>query len=240
MADLIDIVLPDGSTRQVAAGTTAGGLAEAIGPRLGRDAVIAVVDGDRARPRLGARRRQPGRDRRARLRPGSVHAAALDRARARAGRARPVPRRHLRHRAADRGRLLLRLRPARRPHVHSRRPRTHRRADARDHRRDQQPFIRDEIREADAAKRFAAHKYKLEIITGKADGPDLGHRRRSRAHLRQPAAASATCVAGRTCRTPAGSVTSSSCGSRAPTGEATSATRCCNASTAPRGSPRRR
>ena len=45
MADLIDIVLPDGSTRQVATGTTAGGLAEAIGPRLGRDAVIAVVDG---------------------------------------------------------------------------------------------------------------------------------------------------------------------------------------------------
>ena len=45
MSDLIDIVLPDGSTREVAAGTTAGGLAEAIGPRLGRDAVIAVVDG---------------------------------------------------------------------------------------------------------------------------------------------------------------------------------------------------
>jgi threonyl-tRNA synthetase len=39
---------------------------------------------------------------------------------------------------------------------------------------EKQPFIRDEISEAEAAKRFAAHKYKLEIISGKADDPTSG------------------------------------------------------------------
>ena len=59
MADLIDIVLPDGSTRQVAAGTTAGGLAEAIGPQAGSRCGDRGGRRRRARSRLGARRRQP-------------------------------------------------------------------------------------------------------------------------------------------------------------------------------------
>src|SRR5688572_31145859 len=45
MADQRTIRLPDGSERQVDAGTTAGGLAELIGRRLAKDAVIAVVNG---------------------------------------------------------------------------------------------------------------------------------------------------------------------------------------------------
>jgi threonyl-tRNA synthetase len=45
MADQRTIKLPDGSERQVDAGTTAGGLAELIGKRLAKDAVIAVVNG---------------------------------------------------------------------------------------------------------------------------------------------------------------------------------------------------
>ena len=39
---------------------------------------------------------------------------------------------------------------------------------------EKQPFVRDEISEAEASKRFAAHKYKLEIISGKADDPTSG------------------------------------------------------------------
>jgi threonyl-tRNA synthetase len=45
MADQRTIKLPDGSERQVDAGTTAGELAELIGKRLARDAVVAVVNG---------------------------------------------------------------------------------------------------------------------------------------------------------------------------------------------------
>jgi threonyl-tRNA synthetase len=43
MAD-ITITLPDGSERSVPAGTTVGGLAASIGPRLAKDAVIGVVN----------------------------------------------------------------------------------------------------------------------------------------------------------------------------------------------------
>jgi len=46
MSDEITIRLPDGSTRALATGTTAGGLAEDIGPRLAKAAVIAVVNGE--------------------------------------------------------------------------------------------------------------------------------------------------------------------------------------------------
>src|SRR6476659_6766860 len=44
-SDQITIRLPDGSTRDVATGTTAGDLAAAIGRNLRKAAVIAVVDG---------------------------------------------------------------------------------------------------------------------------------------------------------------------------------------------------
>ena len=46
MADQITITLPDGSTRALALGTTAAGLAAEIGSRLAKAAVIAVVNGD--------------------------------------------------------------------------------------------------------------------------------------------------------------------------------------------------
>ena len=42
----IDITLPDGSTRAVVAGTTALGLAQSIGSRLAKAAVIAEINGD--------------------------------------------------------------------------------------------------------------------------------------------------------------------------------------------------
>ncbi len=46
MSEQITVSLPDGSTRALTAGTTAAGLAEAIGSRLAKAAVIAVVNGE--------------------------------------------------------------------------------------------------------------------------------------------------------------------------------------------------
>jgi threonyl-tRNA synthetase len=45
MSDQIAIKLPDGSTRELPAGATAGDLAASIGPRLAKAAVIANVNG---------------------------------------------------------------------------------------------------------------------------------------------------------------------------------------------------
>src|SRR5688572_28254411 len=46
MADVLTIRLPDGSTRELPAGSTATDLAAAIGSRLAKAAVIAVVNGE--------------------------------------------------------------------------------------------------------------------------------------------------------------------------------------------------
>ena len=45
MSDVISVQLPDGSSREVPAGTTTYDLALSIGPRLAKDAVIGVVEG---------------------------------------------------------------------------------------------------------------------------------------------------------------------------------------------------
>ena len=45
MSDVISVQLPDGSSRELPAGATTHDLAESIGPRLAKDAVIGVVDG---------------------------------------------------------------------------------------------------------------------------------------------------------------------------------------------------
>ena len=52
----VTVRLPDGSTKELDAGTTARQLAESIGPRLAKAAVAATVDGPAGRPR---RRRCP-------------------------------------------------------------------------------------------------------------------------------------------------------------------------------------
>ena len=114
MSDLIDIVLPDGSTRECRGGhdgrrsgrRRSGRGSDASGDRCRRRS--------RARPRAAVARRGQGRDRRPASRRGRYTSAPLDRPRAGPGGARPVPWRQVRHRPADRGRLLLRLRPARR------------------------------------------------------------------------------------------------------------------------------
>ena len=44
----VSVRLPDGTTKELEPGTTALGLAEAIGPRLAKAAVAATVDGEGA------------------------------------------------------------------------------------------------------------------------------------------------------------------------------------------------
>ena len=46
MSDLVRLTLPDGSVREVAAGTTAGDVARSIGPGLARAALAARIDGE--------------------------------------------------------------------------------------------------------------------------------------------------------------------------------------------------
>jgi threonyl-tRNA synthetase len=46
MSEQITVRLPDGSTRALASGTTAAGLAKDIGARLAKAAVVAVVNGE--------------------------------------------------------------------------------------------------------------------------------------------------------------------------------------------------
>ena len=59
----IKITLPDNSVREVDAGTTPLQIAESIGERLARAAVVAKVDGDLYEPNRGLRadaKRYPG------------------------------------------------------------------------------------------------------------------------------------------------------------------------------------
>jgi threonyl-tRNA synthetase len=46
MSDLVTVTLPDGSTREVPRGTTAGDIAAAIGPGLAKAALAARIDGE--------------------------------------------------------------------------------------------------------------------------------------------------------------------------------------------------
>ena len=188
MAATVTVRLPDGSARELATGSTAGDLAAAIGSGLARAAVAAVVDGrevdlstelpDGAEVAMVTAdvRRRPGR------------AAALDRPRAGPGRAAAVAGRPLRHRPGHRGRLLLRLRAARRRPLQRRRPRADRGHDAR---RSWPRTSRSSAHEHtidEGLALFADQPFKREIIeavgrAGRADevGDAAGRRRRGTA-----------------------------------------------------------
>ena len=216
MSEQITVRLPDGSTRALATGTTAAGLAEDIGSRLAKAAVIAVVNGEERDLATELARRRRGRHRHGRQRPRAVHDPPLHGPRARPGGARPVPGRHVRHRPAGRGRLLLRLRAARRRPLRGGRPRAGRRADARDHRggaalrarraaRRQGPrgVRRPPLQARDHRRR--QHRPDVGDV-GVGVGPHLrepadGSRRRRRRST--ATRASSTCAAARTSRPPA-------------------------------------
>ena len=134
-SDVIRLTLPDGSVREVPAGTTGRAVAESIGPRLAKDALGVKLNGallDLSRP-LTESGPVRGRDAEA---PGRARAlpplhGAPDGQRGQA----PLPGREDRHRPGHRERLLLRLRPG--PAVHARGPREDRGRDAEDRRRGQ-------------------------------------------------------------------------------------------------------
>jgi len=173
MGDQISITLPDGSTRPIGLGATAADLAAAIGPRLAKDAVIAVVngaerdldwvlrDGDAVELIL------PASDRgRYTLRHSSAHVLAqavlAEFPGATFGIGPPIE---------DGFYYDFEL-----PGGETFTPEDLDRVDARMRAiiAERQPFVRSEVPQGVAAEKFADHKYKLEIIGGKADDPTSG------------------------------------------------------------------
>ena len=167
---MIDVVLPDGSTRQVEAGATAGDLAAGIGRGLAKAAVIADINGEE-------------RDLATPLTDGDRVAIITEDS----DRGRYTIRHSTAHVLAQ---AVLELFPgatfAIGPPIENGfyydfeladggtfTPEDLDRLDAkmREIIRERQPFLRDEIPEADALELFRDHKYKCEIIRGAADDP---------------------------------------------------------------------
>ncbi len=158
-------------------------------PTTGPKAIVVVRDdgGAAARPGLGAGDGHRGRAGRDRLARRAQRAAALDRARARPGRAGPVPGGQARHRPADRERLLLRLR--RGQAVPPGRPRQAREADAGD--RQVGPAVPPAPLRLPGRGQGGAGRRAVQARAGRHQGRRRrdrgdGGRRRRADHLRQP------------------------------------------------------
>jgi threonyl-tRNA synthetase len=170
VSEQISVSLPDGSTRTVDAGTTAGGLAASIGRGLAKAAVIAEINGEE-------------RDLATPLAEGDAVAIVT----AESERGRYTIRHSTAHVLAQ---AVLELFPgatfAIGPPIENGfyydfelvdgatfTPEDLDRLDAkmREIIKERQPFLRDEIPEAQALELFADHKYKCEIIRGAADDP---------------------------------------------------------------------
>jgi threonyl-tRNA synthetase len=170
MADQLTVSLPDGSTRSLAPGATAADLAADIGPRLARDAVIAVVDGverDLAFPLTDGATVEivvPASDRgRYTIRHSTAHVlaqAVLDLF--------PGATFAIGPPIEDGFYYDFQL-----PDGGTFTPEDLERLDVRMREiiAERQPFIRDEIPDADALELFAPHPFKIEIIKGAADDP---------------------------------------------------------------------
>jgi threonyl-tRNA synthetase len=170
MADSLTITLPDGSTRELPAGSTGADLAAAIGPRLAKDAVIAVVDGterDLTHPLHDGAEVSivvPGSDRGLyTLRHSTAHVlaqAVLDLfAGATFAIGPPIENGfYYDFQLPDGGTFheddLSRIEARMREII-----------------AEKQPFIRDEIPDSQALELFANHPFKVEIIEGAADDP---------------------------------------------------------------------
>ena len=227
MSSTIRITLPDASVREVPAGTTAGQIAESIGPGLARAALAARVNGsiwDLGRP-LDAdatvailTERDP--DALDVLRHSAAHILATA--------VRGCARTPDRLRPADRRRLLLRLRgrPSRsRPRI-SRRSRTR----CGRSRREKYPFVREEVNRAEAQQALRRRSAQARAALGarrRRGHLDL-HRRSVHRSLSRPARA----------RHVAPQALQADCTRPARIGAATRSGRCCSASTAPRCSRR--
>ncbi len=251
MSEQITVTLPDGSSREYASGTTPAEVAASIGKGLAKAAIAAKADGewvDLDRPlehhvdlQIVVPDSDDGREV---LRHSTAHVMAE-------AVTRSVPGRQVRDRSRDRRRLLLRLRPPDGADLQRRRPRPHRSRDARDREGQDQRFVREELTYDEALEVFADQPYKREIIekvrTGAADERRRGRGRRRRRGVsvyrnvaERRGAASSTCAAARTFRPRNARRVQAARRSPARTGAATRRARCCSASTAPRGSRRRR
>ena len=116
MSESLTITLPDGSQKQVPAGTRPLDVAQSISPRLADDAVVASVNGQLYDLNAPARSRRQARDPDfAQTRKRSKSTAIPPRTCCAAAVLELFPGNQARHRPAHRHRLLLRFRPRRRP-----------------------------------------------------------------------------------------------------------------------------
>ena len=236
------MTLPDGTTKTLPAGTTGLDLAASIGRRLAKDAVAIRVDGQPHGPDGAAARRGRGGHRHGGHGRRPPRAAPLHGPRPRPGRGAAVPRGQVLDRPRHRGRLLLRLRPARRAHVQRGRPGRHRGPDAGD--REGRPAVRA-LRAERHRRPRPLRRPALQVRDHRAGGQRQGRRRRRRrgqrgrhdqrvpqhARVRRPVPRAARAVDGSPRLVPPAA------GWPAPTGGATRSGRCSSASTARRGSP---
>ena len=229
------ILLPDDTELQLDDGATGADAAAAIGAGLARAALAVKVDGELQRPLRAAARRRAAGDRHAVERRRARAAAPRRRARARRRRDGPLPGREDLDRAADRERLLLRLRVPRRRHDLRRRLRAHRGEDARA--RQGRRAVRARGRLGRRGAR--ALRARGPALQGRADRGPRHETRASRPSRSTRTARSPTSAAARTAPARSASRRSSCSRSPAPTGAATRAARCSRASTAPPSSPRR-
>ena len=226
---IVRLTLPDGSVREVPAGTTGAAVAESIGPRLAKDALAVKLDGEGARPHAPAhgvgrvRGRHAEAPRRARALPPLDGPPDAQRGQA------ALPGREDRDRAGDRERLLLRLRSG--PAVHAGGPREDRGRDAEGSSPRTTPSSAWRCRRPRPSNLFRAR-----ATTSRSRSSTAFPRAVSLSTGRRT---SSTSAAGRTSRRREGSASSSSRTPPAPTGRATSGTRCSSASTAPCSSRRR-
>ena len=230
MSDTIRVTLPDGSVREVAAGTTSRQVAEGIGagPRAGGRWPPRWTASVRDLDRPIERGRLPRHPHRSRSR-GARGAAPLLGPRPRDRGARALSRCRYRLRPADRGRLLLRLRGA--TAVHARGPGADRSEDGRGR---EAPTTRSCARSWTATRPTAASPT---IRSSSSGSPSWATTRPSRVYTDGPFTD--------LCRGPArpehraAQAFQAAPRRRAPIGGATSSGRCSSGSTAPPGSRRR-
>ena len=245
MSDVISVQLPDGSSRELPAGATTYDLAESIGPRLAKDAVIGVVDGVEVDLDVALRDGSlveivTGDSERGlhTIRHSTAHVMAqaiLD----------LYPGTQLAIGPDDRIGLLLRRRTARWPRPSPRTTSSGSRRGMQEIVKADQVFERHELPASEAVAFFADEPYKAEIIERVTSGWPGRGRRRDRWRRQHQLLQQRRRLPGHVHRTararrPVASVRSNSSRSPAPTGEVMSPVRCCSGSTARRGPTRRR
>ena len=213
----ITVTLPDGKPLELPGGATGADAAAAIGPGLAKAALAIKVGGELRDLDGAAARRRRDRDRHRPLARGAGADPPRRRPRDGRGGARPLSRDQGDDRAADRVRLLLRLRVPARYKDHRGRPRQDREGDAGPHRgrRELRPPRRPG---GEAIELFRAPGPGLQ---GRADRRPGRAKKASRPSRSTATASSRTSAAARTVPRPAGSRRSSSTRSPAPTGAAT-------------------